>query len=130
MSAFREVDGGLEWRNSEQFLRIEPWGADSVRVRSGVGALLPDLPGALLEQPPCAPPVIELPPAGSVTRSAEASIGAAIGIQGPPAVLSHGELRVEVSPAGVVRFLDPQGDELLAERPAQFWWPEIGRAHV
>ena len=123
MSAFREVDGGLEWRNSEQFLRIEPWGADSVRVRSGVGALLPDLPGALLEQPPCAPPVIELPPAGSVTRSAEASIGAAIGIQGPPAVLSHGELRVEVSPAGVVRFLDPQGDELLAERPAHFWWP-------
>jgi alpha-D-xyloside xylohydrolase len=123
MSVFREVDGGLEWRDSEQFVRIEPWGADSVRVRSGVGVLLEDLPGALLAAPPGACPVVELPPPGSVTRSAEASIGAAVGIQGPSAVLLHGDLRVEVTPAGVVRFLDALGAELLSERPAHFWWP-------
>jgi alpha-D-xyloside xylohydrolase len=123
MSPFREVTGGMEWRNSEQWVRIEAWGADSVRVRSGLGPLLDDLPGALLAPAPTPRPDVELPPPGSVRRSAEATIGAGGGVQGPPAVLRHGGLRVEVSPAGLVRFLDAEGAELLAERPAHFWWP-------
>ena len=123
MSPFREISGGMEWRNSEQWVRIEAWGTDSVRVRSGIGPLLEDLPGALLPPPPTPRPVAELPPAGSVVRSAEATIGAAIGIEGPPAVLRHGRLRVELSPAGLVRFLDAEGSELLTERPVHFWWP-------
>jgi alpha-D-xyloside xylohydrolase len=124
MSPFREVRGGIEWRNSEQFVRVEMWGTDSVRVRSGVGRLVEDLPGALSDAPlPTPLPTVELPPAASVSRAAEAALGAAIAIQGPPAVMCHGRLRIEISPAGVIRFLRADGTELLAEQPAHFWWP-------
>ena len=136
MGPFHEVAGGVEWRSGGHFARIEAWGADSVRVRAGLGRLVEDLPGALLDpagpgsdysaaDPAAAyqPPVIELPPAGAITRSAESSLGAALGLEGPPAVLRHGALRVEVTPAGVISFLRSDGTELLAEQPAHFWWP-------
>ena len=127
MSMFREVAGGIEWRSPEQFLRVEAWGEDAVRVRSGVGRLVEGLPGALLDAPTSVSPTIELPSTGSVSRLPEAEVGSASGIVGPPAVLRHGQLRVEVSPAGLVRFLRGDhvmgGEELLIERPAHYWWP-------
>jgi len=135
MGSFRQLGGpdgyGLEWRGAEQFVRVETWGADSVRVRSGVGRFLEDLPGALLDRGPAlefddtetTPPAVEIPDPATVTRSAESTLGAAIGVSGPPAILRHGSLRVEISPAGVVRFLRADGAELLAEDPAHFWWP-------
>src|SRR5450755_3618351 len=103
MSMFREVPGGIEWRSPEQFLRVEAWGEDAVRVRSGVGRLLEDLPGALLDHPVSPSPTIGLPLAASVSRSAEAAVGSGSAVGGPPAVLRHGRLRVEISPAGLVR---------------------------
>ena len=125
MGLFHAVAGGLEWRGDGQFVRIEGWGPDAVRVRSGVGRLLDDLPGALLDRDHAAgpDPVVDLPPAGSTVRSPEAAIGAAIGVTGPPAVLRHGDLRVEVTPAGVVGFARADGTPLLTEQPAHFWWP-------
>ncbi|HTA10845.1 MAG TPA: TIM-barrel domain-containing protein [Streptosporangiaceae bacterium] len=125
MGSFRPVAGGLEWRNAEQFVRIEGWGPDSLRVRSGVGRLLHDLPGALLEPDRTAypEPVVELPPASAISHSPEATIGAAIGVTGPSAVLRHGALQAQVSPAGLVTFVRADGAELLAEQPAHFWWP-------
>src|SRR6202453_58900 len=125
MGSFHMVSGGLTWRSAEQFVQIEAWGPDSVRVRSGVGRLLDDLPGALLEPDRASypEPDVELPPPSSVSRAPEAAIGAAIGVAGPPAVLRHGGLRVEVTPAGTVTFARADGTELLAEKPAHFWWP-------
>ena len=127
MGLFHAVAGGLEWRGAGQFVRIEAWGPDSLRVRSGVGRLLDDLPGALLEPDraadPHPEPDVELPPAGSIQRSPEAVIGAAIGITGPSAVLRHGALQAQVTPAGVVSFHRADGAVLLAEQPAHFWWP-------
>ena len=126
MGSFHAVaSGGLEWRNAEQFVRIEAWGPDSIRVRSGVGRLLSELPGALLEPDRAAHPEpdVELPPPSSIIRSPEAAIGAATGVTGPAAVLRHGALRVQVTPAGVVGFARADGAELLAEKPAHFWWP-------
>ena len=127
MGLFHAVAGGLEWRGAGQFVRIEAWGPDSLRVRSGVGRLLDDLPGALLEPDraadPYPEPEVDLPPAGSIQRSPEAVIGAAIGITGPSAVLRHGALQAQVTPAGVVSFHRADGAELLAEQPAHFWWP-------
>ena len=42
----------LEWTGRQETLRIEPWGEHSLRVRAKVGgAILEDLPGALLESP-------------------------------------------------------------------------------
>ncbi len=127
MSMFREVSGGIEWRSPDQFLRVEAWGEDSVRVRSGVGRLLEDLPGALLDRPASPSPTIDLPVASSVSRSAEAAVGSGSAVSGPPAVLRHGRLRVEISPAGLVCFLRDDGvfdgAELLVEQRAHFWWP-------
>jgi alpha-D-xyloside xylohydrolase len=125
MTVFRQDATGLEWRNAEQFVRVETWGPDAVRVRSGTGRLLPDLPGALLDAPePTPAPRVELPDPDAISVSAEAAIGARGAVHGPSAVLHHGGLRVEVSPAGVVRFLDAaDGAELLAERPVHVWWP-------
>jgi alpha-D-xyloside xylohydrolase len=127
MGWFHRVDGGLEWRSAEQFVRVEAWGEDSVRVRSGVGRLIEDAPGALLVPDPAHPgpasASVTIPDPATVTRSAESELGAAIGVSGPPAVLAHGGLRVEISPAGVLRFLDADGTELLAEQPEHFWWP-------
>ena len=116
MTVFRQHATGLEWRNAEQFVRVETWGPDAVRVRSGTGRLLEDLPGALLDAPePTPAPGVEIPDPDTATVSAEAGIGARGAVHGPAAVLRHGALRVEISPAGVVRFLDAD---------------EIGRAHV
>ena len=128
MSMFRECDGGIEWRSADQFVRVEAWGDDAVRVRSGVGRLLEDQPGALLDPPaPTSAPIIELPLPGSASSAAEAEIGMTSGVKGPPAVLLHGLLRVEISPAGLVRFARSDWavgvEELLAEQPAHFWWP-------
>jgi alpha-D-xyloside xylohydrolase len=125
MGSFQAVSGGLQWRNAEQFVRIEAWGPDSIRVRSGVGKLLDELPGALLEPDHAAypEPDVELPLPSSISRAPEATIGAAIGVGGPSAVLRHGTLRVQVTPAGIVSFARADGTELLAEKPAHFWWP-------
>ena len=125
MGWFHRVDGGLEWRSAEQFVRVEAWGEDSVRVRSGVGRLIEDAPGALLAPDPAhaVPAAVTIPDPAEITRSAESELGAALGVSGPPAVLAHGRLRVEISPAGALRFLDVgnaddvDGAELLAEQP-------------
>jgi alpha-D-xyloside xylohydrolase len=132
MGLFHAVAGGLEWRSAEQFVRIEAWGPDSLRVRSGLGRLRGDLldqqPGALLEpdrsgRPAWPEPEAELPPASSTVRSPEAAIGAAIGLTGPPAVLRHGGVQARITPAGVVSFARADGTEILAEQPVHFWWP-------
>ncbi len=83
-------------------VRLEAWGADSIRVRAGQGAIVDDVPGALVARPPSP-------------------------VDGPTsdeAVLIHGKLRAEVSSDGVVSFSRSDDDrELLSEERAHFWWP-------
>ncbi|ASO19056.1 alpha-D-xyloside xylohydrolase [Actinoalloteichus hoggarensis] len=103
MSEFREIPDGLEWRGDHQVVRIEPWGADSVRVRVGHTVLNPDLPGALGERPPA---------------DAEYKIDA------ESASMINGAIRVDVDGRGRLRFLRTDTEEeLLAEEPIHFWWP-------
>ncbi|RNL82651.1 glycoside hydrolase family 31 protein [Halostreptopolyspora alba] len=98
-----EIDGGLEWHGGHQVVRVEPWGSGSVRVRAGLSGLREDIPGALGERPP-----------------ADASIR----IDGTVARLANGAVTVELSDAGLLRFLrSGSGEELLAEQRAHFWWP-------
>ena len=117
MSMFRECDGGIEWRSADQFVRVEVWGEDSVRVRSGVGPLLEDQPGALLDLPALSSkPIVELPLAGSASSVAEAAIGMTSGVKGPPAVLQHGLLRgsfVPATPQRQLRELTRQRKQLI-----------------
>jgi alpha-D-xyloside xylohydrolase len=122
---FRQVERGVEWRSGEQFLLIQDWGPGSVRVRSGIGQLIPDLPGALVRQ---------LPPAGPTTWSAVLPQGtirghrpdggtAVVAHEGETAVVMTAGLQVEIGGTGMVRFSRAGGSELLAERRAHFAWP-------
>src|SRR5579863_1705180 len=97
MGLFHQVVGGFEWHGGGQVLRVEAWGPDAVRVRCGIGRLFDELPGALVaaEPPACAAPEVELPDEAAVTRSAESRLGAAMGVEGPAALMRHGTLHVE-----------------------------------
>jgi alpha-D-xyloside xylohydrolase len=83
-------------RFRHEILRVEPWGADSVRVRATRLAEVTELPGALLPPPE--------------TR-AEIHIG------GDLAVLRNGKLRVEIDPAGRLRFLHADRGTVLLQEP-------------
>jgi alpha-D-xyloside xylohydrolase len=125
MNRFRALDSGVEWRSGAEFLRVEEWGPGSVRVRAGLGPLLENLPGALASVPP-APGAA----ACSVTLPARlvadeepdgtTAFGAA---EDTVAVVSTGDLRVEIGPDGMIRFSRADGTELLAERRRHFTWP-------
>ena len=48
MGVFTQSGSALEWRGGHETVRIEPWGANSLRVRGTVWrAIADDLPGAL-----------------------------------------------------------------------------------
>ena len=109
----RTADGAavLEWTGRQETLRIEPWGAHSLRVRSHVGGpILEALPGALLDAPD--------------PEVAAAGAGAVVEIAGRSAALVHGAITASVSHTGRITFTRTgDGTELLAEQDAHFWWP-------
>ena len=45
---FDHVANTLIWRGGHETLQIEPWGADSLRVRATHAGMVCELPGALL----------------------------------------------------------------------------------
>ena len=103
----RSVGGvhALEWTGRQEMLRIEPWGPNSLRVRSKVGGpILEGLPGALLDPAPASAAEVEINDRG--------------------ATIVNGEITARVSPTGRIAFLSTEdGSELLAEQDAHFWWP-------
>ncbi|MBF0723072.1 glycoside hydrolase family 31 protein [Sanguibacter inulinus] len=64
----------LVWRGSGETVVVEPWGADSVRVRAALGGPVTDTDWALLPQ--------------------EAASGVSVTVDGDVATLTHGEIRV------------------------------------
>jgi alpha-D-xyloside xylohydrolase len=46
--ALEQTGQRLGWRRKEQILWVEPWGADSIRVRATMNAAMPELPWSLL----------------------------------------------------------------------------------
>jgi alpha-D-xyloside xylohydrolase len=96
-------NGVLLWRSGSETVRVEPWGANSARVRVTMGPL-EDTPGALL-----------------VLQRVEA-VAAYDGTGG--GVLTVGELTVELKSNGHLRFTrSADGKELLAEKAIHSWWP-------
>ena len=88
----------LWFRSGDHVLCAQPWGADSIRVRVGRKAIVPDVPGALEIEPP------EVPATATETS------------------LTVGRLRLDIDPAGFLTF-SKDGQELLAEQPGHFAWP-------
>jgi len=104
MQPFTHQPNALIWRGGHETVRIEPWGADSLRVRAThAGEIREDLPGALL-----APAPVE----------AEITVGAEI------ATLRVGRLRADVTADGQISFTDAStGALLLAEQTPRFIRP-------
>ncbi|WP_020659990.1 glycoside hydrolase family 31 protein [Amycolatopsis benzoatilytica] len=100
----------LEVTIRHEVLRIEPWGADSLRVRAGRHAIRDHLPGALLPPKPAPAEVTATDRSGVVVN------GDLTGI-----------VEVVDTDTGIdaaVRFVrTTTGEELLAEQRAHFWWP-------
>jgi len=116
MDGFRREGNALIWRMSNETLRLEPWGQDSLRVRATeTSAIRDDLPGALLVQ---------------------ASNGAEIEIDGSRGIIRNGLIAAEInaqsghtgarvpSRAALRFFRSDTGEELLAEIPSYFPRPE------
>ena len=96
MQGFRQQQNGLLWERNHETVQIEPWGHDSLRVRSTVSAGIHD---DLLS--------VLLPPAETETQ---------INIGSEGATIRNGAISASVSPEGRIRFSNTAGDtELLAE---------------
>jgi alpha-D-xyloside xylohydrolase len=110
----RSADGAraLEWTGRQEVLRIEPWGPNSLRVRSKVGGpVLEQLPGALLDPP-------DRPEHAAAAQTAQ------VRITERGATIVNGAISADVSPTGRIVFKRIEdGAELLSEQDAHFWWP-------
>src|SRR6185437_4962336 len=116
MVTYRNDDGVLEVRHRHEVIRIQAWGADSVRVRAAQHRIPGSSAGALGDAPPSGP--------------ADVSDGGRIEFSRTGACLTTGLLQVEVTfdtsvafPEPLIRFLDADGNELLAETREHFWMP-------
>lgn len=102
MPTFSFSDQALLFRNGHETVRIEPWGANGVRVRASIAAIRDDLPDALLKQ------AVETDVDVDVARRR----------------LRNGWIEVNVSEEGLIGFVDTRtGDEVLSEQRAHFQWP-------
>ena len=100
----------LEVTIRHEVLRIEPWGAGSLRVRSGRHAIRNDIPGALMPPKPVAAEVVADERRGAIVN------GAITGI----VELVDTDTGIDAA----LRFVRTStGEELLAEERAHFWWP-------
>jgi alpha-D-xyloside xylohydrolase len=100
MQSFHRQQHTISWSQNNEIVRIEPWGRDSLRVRSTLcGELRDDLFSVL--QPPL-----------------EVEVQITIDEQG--ATISNGALTAHISRSGRIRFFQTaSGDELLAEMPSE-----------
>src|SRR5436305_10225891 len=97
MQGFRQQQNALLWENKHEILQIEPWGRDSLRVRSTINTGIRDDLFSVL-----------LPPADTDVQ---------ITIGGGGASISNGAITATVSPEGCIRFSNTDsGAELLAEK--------------
>ena len=100
MRLFDCEPNALIWRNGPETVRIEPWGADSLRVRATWGAAIrSDLPGALGTMPP-------------VSADAEIAIGS------ERASIRSGLIRADVTAEGQISFCNVVTCATLLTEPA------------
>jgi alpha-D-xyloside xylohydrolase len=110
MIPIRSDGRAVEVTVRHEVLRVEPWGTDSLRVRSGLHRLLDDVPGALL---PPKPTEVQVSVSDEVGRIVNGAITGIVEVR--PA---------DTGPAALVRFVRTDtGEELVAEQRSHFWWP-------
>ena len=94
MSVFQQEGNRLKYHYDAEELWLEPWGANSLRVRATKEAEMPKESWALLEAPEC---------------------GAEIEITEDGARIKNGKIRAEVSKYGKITFYNQKGKLLLEE---------------
>jgi alpha-D-xyloside xylohydrolase len=124
MGVCTQSGSALQWQGGHELVRIEPWGANSLRVRGTVGpAIRDDLPGALLDQPPASSADAGQPGTGDAGSPGSA----AIEIGAESSRITNGGLAAEVSAGGRLRFFGADGRELLSETTPHFTGPPTRR---
>ena len=86
----------LYWRLKGEILKLQPWGADGVRVRATNLLDFPDMPGALIDTLPD-PPV-------------------AVTVEDGQGVLINGKLRAEIWADGTLHFFNAATGDCAAAR--------------
>jgi alpha-D-xyloside xylohydrolase len=101
---FDVVDGVLYVKLSNEIVRIEAWGENSIRLRATRNReIRDDLPQALL---PCSNPVLKIESVQSVAQAV------------------NGKLRIRIDEKGRIAFSRADtGQELLTEQPLHFMLP-------
>ena len=116
MVSFTDDDGVLEIRHRHEVIRVQAWGADSVRIRAAQFRIPSESHGALADAPPGGQASVSDKPKIEISRT--------------EAAYSTGDLRVDVSfegrngyPEPLLSFRRQDGTELLAESREHFWMP-------
>ena len=110
MIAIRDDGRSVEVSVYHEVIRIEPWGADSLRVRVGTHRIADDIPGALVAAKPCHVDTVVTEDTGQIVNGALTGIVEA----------TH----TDTGTVALLRFVrSDTGEELLAEEQAHFWWP-------
>lgn len=91
---FREENKTLVWEKNHETVLIQPWGKDSLRVRSTMSSGIVDTPGALLSL---------------------ATLEPRIEIHNDGALIQNGKIKAEISKDGQISFLKSADDTVLLE---------------
>lgn len=104
---FRQEGAALVCERRGEKLQIEPWGADSLRVRATMGVRMPEQRWALTEEPASSQPDIHI--ASEPWRQDNGSLKAE-----PAAYIRNGRIEARVNYAGVISF-QKDGEPFLRE---------------
>lgn len=110
---FLNDNGALVCKKGGETLRIEAWGADSLRVRATMQMSIQDKEWALVEEPGKSNPVVEM-----YTKSEKNDYDSYD--ENPYASITNGRIKAEVNFAGVITFFR-DGKVILRE-----WWRSYG----
>ena len=114
----KQYPGAVELCFAHEFIRIEAWGRNALRVRIGPSADFPQGLGAL-----------EAGPATGLGSMEEAKVTEVPGYDKPEEVFTNGRISVVANldgGTGIARFLldfQKDGESVLREAPEHFWWP-------
>lgn len=133
-----EYPGAVELSYAHEFIRIEAWGRNALRVRIGPNANFPQGLGALEAAPlsglgatsgASADPLAQASEQAEATGNEPCSVTEIPGYDRPEEVFSNGRISVVANldgGTGIARFLldfQKDGESILREAPEHFWWP-------
>ncbi|MBP5465397.1 MAG: family 31 glucosidase, partial [Treponema sp.] len=95
---FTQEDNAIIWKKGYETLRIEGWGADSLRVRCTMNAAFSGEDWALSEKPAAVKPAVSKPAASTVSTKPSVTVS------DEEAEIKNGKLSATVSANGVLRF--------------------------